>query len=71
MCVKDEEREPLQPDGNNKDVKVTIIAITITITKIVTIKSESERVNISDQVINELIEDLTKLDNNNNKDRLS
>ena len=28
MCAKDEEREPLQPDGNNKDVKVTIIAIT-------------------------------------------
>ena len=23
MFVKDEEREPLQPDGNNKDVKVT------------------------------------------------
>ena len=22
MCTKDEEREPLQPDGNNKDVKV-------------------------------------------------
>ena len=23
MFAKDEEREPLQPDGNNKDVKVT------------------------------------------------
>ena len=23
ICAKDEEREPLHPDGNNKDVKVT------------------------------------------------
>ena len=38
MCVKDEEREPLQPDGNNKDVKVTVIAITRTISKIITTK---------------------------------
>ena len=74
MCAKDEEREPLQPDGNNKDVKVNIIGIKDFI------ESESERVKISDQVINELIEDLTKLDlvgeripltrmHNNNKER--
>ena len=27
MCAKDEEREPLQPDGNNKDVKVMKVKV--------------------------------------------
>ena len=83
MCAKDEEREPLQPDGNNKDVKViTTIFFCKSESEIVSLKSESEKVFLKNghQVINELIEDLTKLDlvgeripltrmHNNNKER--
>ena len=34
MCTKDEEREPLQPDGNNKDVKVITTKITFVKVKV-------------------------------------
>ena len=45
MCAKDEEREPLQPDGNNKDVKViTTIFFCKSESEIVSLKSESEKV---------------------------
>ena len=45
MCTKDEEREPLQPDGNNKDVKViTTIFFCKSESEIVSLKSESEMV---------------------------
>ena len=64
MCAKDEEREPLQPDGNNKDVKVNIE--TIHNNYKFHRKWKWKGKHISCQVINELIQDLTKLVNDKN-----
>ena len=51
MCTKDEEREPLQPDGNNKDVKViTTIFFCKSESEIVSLKSESEKVFLKKMV---------------------